>query len=96
MTFVLLSWGVLLILVLLFQFVGMKVIMKTKTPSPCPASHVWALNNQLRRWCTRNIFKRMGLRPGEKVLEIGPGVGTFTERLAQLLGPSGRLKSGGY
>ncbi len=69
----------------------MKVIVKNKTPSPCPASHGWALDNRFRRWYTRNIFKRIGLLPGLTALEIGPGVGTFTEKAAAVVGPYGRL-----
>jgi ubiquinone/menaquinone biosynthesis C-methylase UbiE len=76
---------------LLYQFVGLKIHVKNKTPSPCPASHGWALDNRFRRWYTRNIFKRIGLLPGLTALEIGPGVGTFTERAAKILGPHGRL-----
>ena len=33
----------------------------------------------------------LGLRPGMRVLELGPGVGVFTAEAARLIGPSGRL-----
>lgn len=33
----------------------------------------------------------MGIRPGERVLELGPGPGTFTVEAARHAGPEGRL-----
>ena len=38
-----------------------------------------------------DILAAAGLRPGERVLEVGPGPGNLTERLAQAVGPSGRV-----
>ena len=37
------------------------------------------------------ILERAGLRPGERVLEIGPGAGWITERAVERLGADGRL-----
>ena len=37
------------------------------------------------------ILKSMGIKPGDKVLEIGCGPGFFTLPAAQILGPQGRV-----
>ena len=37
------------------------------------------------------ILERAGLRPGERVLEIGPGAGWITEQAVERLGADGRL-----
>jgi len=36
-------------------------------------------------------FDRLGVRPGERVLQIGTGSGYFTAILAQLVGPTGQV-----
>jgi len=59
--------------------------------TPCPASFSWLVNNPIRRRYTRPILDRVGIRPGERVLELGPGPGTFTVDAAQRVGPEGRL-----
>ena len=60
-------------------------------PSPCPYG--------LRLWVqvphpiiSRSRLKRLlAPRPGERMLEIGPGTGYYTLPLAQWIGPDGRL-----
>jgi ubiquinone/menaquinone biosynthesis C-methylase UbiE len=43
-------------------------------------------------WRNRDrSLERCGLRPGERVLEIGPGAGWISEAALEKLGPSGRL-----
>jgi SAM-dependent methyltransferase len=43
-------------------------------------------------WRNRErILERAGLRPGERVLEIGPGAGWLTERAVEKVGADGRL-----
>jgi SAM-dependent methyltransferase len=59
--------------------------------SPCPASFSWLVNNPIRRRYMRPILDRVGLRPGERVLELGPGPGAFTVDAAQRVEPEGRL-----
>jgi ubiquinone/menaquinone biosynthesis C-methylase UbiE len=59
--------------------------------SPCPASFSWLVHNPIRRRYMRPILDRVGLRPGERVLELGPGPGAFTVDAAQRVGPEGRL-----
>jgi len=59
--------------------------------SPCPASISWIVNNPVRRGYMRPVLDRVGLMPGERVLELGPGPGVFTVDAARRLGPAGRL-----
>jgi SAM-dependent methyltransferase len=59
--------------------------------SPCPASLSWIVNNPVRRRYMRPILGRVGIRPGERVLELGPGPGAFTLDAARRAGPEGRL-----
>lgn len=60
---------------------------------PCPAAFGWMLESGVREWAapTARILERMGLRPGMRVLEVGPGVGYMTVPAARMLGSSGRL-----
>ena len=39
----------------------------------------------------RPVLDRVGIRPGERVLELGPGPGMFTVEAAQRVGAEGRL-----
>jgi arsenite methyltransferase len=59
--------------------------------SPCPASFSWIVNNPVRRRYMRPILDRVGIRAGERVLELGPGPGAFSLDAARMLGESGRL-----
>jgi ubiquinone/menaquinone biosynthesis C-methylase UbiE len=59
--------------------------------SPCPASLSWIVHNPVRRRYMRPILGRVGIRPGERVLELGPGPGAFSLDAARLLGETGRL-----
>ena len=59
--------------------------------SPCPASLSWLVDNPLRRTYMRPVLDRIGIRPGERVLELGPGPGTFTVGAALRAGVEGRL-----
>ncbi len=59
--------------------------------APCPSALAWALDHPLRRRFTRVTLDRVGIRPGERVLELGPGPGAFTVDAARRVGPQGRL-----
>ena len=59
--------------------------------SPCPAALARLVDNPIRRWYTRPLLERVGIQPGERVLELGPGPGTFTVDAARRLGPEGQL-----
>lgn len=57
----------------------------------CPSALAWALDNPLRRPFKRATLDRVGIRPGECVLELGPGPGAFTVDAARRVGLEGRL-----
>jgi len=59
--------------------------------APCPASLAWLVNNPIRRRYMRPVLGRVGIRSGERVLELGPGPGIFTVGAAQRAGPQGKL-----
>jgi SAM-dependent methyltransferase len=59
--------------------------------SPCPASLAWLVNNPIRRRYMRPVLDRVGIQPGEQVLELGPGPGIFTVDAAQRVGLEGQL-----
>jgi ubiquinone/menaquinone biosynthesis C-methylase UbiE len=59
--------------------------------APCPASLSWLVNNPIRRRYMRPVLDRVGVRPGERVLELGPGPGAFTVDAVRRVGPGGRL-----
>jgi len=54
--------------------------------APCPSSLAWLVNNPIRRRYMRPLLDRVGIRPGERVLELGPGPGTFTVDAARRAG----------
>jgi arsenite methyltransferase len=58
---------------------------------PCPSALAWAMDNPLRRPFKRVTLNRVGIRPGERVLELGPGPGAFTIEAARRVGPEGWL-----
>jgi ubiquinone/menaquinone biosynthesis C-methylase UbiE len=76
-----------------FWLFGLKLILKLMKGrgEPCPSSWSWIVDNPLRRWDVRHALTRAGLRPGETVLELGPGPGAFTVDAAQRVGTTGRL-----
>jgi SAM-dependent methyltransferase len=71
--------------------VVVRMISKLGVRGPCPASFSWVVNNPIRRWYMRPVLDRVGIRPGEKVLELGPGPGAFTIEAARRTEPDGRL-----
>ena len=58
---------------------------------PCPASLAWVVDNPVRRFYMRDLMDRIGIQPGEHVLELGPGPGAFTLKAAWKTGGSGIL-----
>jgi len=76
-----------------FWLVVLKVLVRLGggRRAPCPASLAWLVNNPIRRRYTRPVLDRVGIRPGERVLELGPGPGAFTVEAARRAGTEGRL-----
>ncbi len=62
-------------------------------PRPCPYSLASALEMPGRRLVAhpRRILGAFGLRPGDWVLELGPGTGFYSLEAARRVGRSGRL-----
>ena len=74
-----------------FWLVVLRIAAKLGGGRPCPYSLSWLLNNPLRRMYMRPLLDRVGIRPGERVLELGPGPGTFSLEAARRAGPDGKL-----
>jgi ubiquinone/menaquinone biosynthesis C-methylase UbiE len=60
---------------------------------PCPAALAWALESPLiqRLNGTRTTLERLRLRPGQRVLEVGPGPGRLLIPAARLVLPDGEV-----
>jgi ubiquinone/menaquinone biosynthesis C-methylase UbiE len=56
---------------------------------PCPSVTAWRFDNPLIRGLTRTTLDRLGLRPGLRILEIGPGPGRLLVPAAQRVLPGG-------
>jgi len=80
---------------LFFWLIPLKLISRLAhrfgRSAPCPASLDWLVDNPVRRYYMYPALDRVGIRPGERVLELGPGPGAFTVDAAQRVGPEGRL-----
>jgi len=76
-----------------FWLVVLKLLIRLNRGrrAPCPASLAWLVNNPIRRRYARPVLDRVGIRPGECVLELGPGPGAFTVEAARRVGTEGRL-----
>jgi ubiquinone/menaquinone biosynthesis C-methylase UbiE len=81
--------------VLFFWLFPLKLIARLAhrfgTSAPCPAALSWLVHNPLRRQYMRPVLDRVGIQPGERVLELGPGPGAFTVDAARRAGPQGRI-----
>jgi ubiquinone/menaquinone biosynthesis C-methylase UbiE len=90
-------WIVLAIVggVLFFWMFPLKLISRLAArlgaSSPCPASLSWIVDNPIRRRYMRPVLDRVGIWPGERVLELGPGPGIFTVDAARRVGAEGTL-----
>lgn len=60
---------------------------------PCPSVVGWALESSFYRRITgtETTLQRIGLKPGQRVLEIGPGPGRLTIPAAQRVLPGGEV-----
>ena len=71
----------------------LRFLFKKRGSRPCPYALAWLVENPIRRWYMSQVVDRVGIRPGELVLELGPGPGTFTVKAALRAEPGGRLVS---
>ena len=80
---------------LFFWLILLKVIYRLLArfgiKAPCPAEVSWMVDNPIRRHYMRYVLDQVGIHPGERVLELGPGPGIFTIEAARRVGPEGRL-----
>ena len=75
----------------LFWLVLLRILSRLSPGRPCPHALSWMLANPLRRRYMRSLLDRVGVRPGERVLELGPGPGTFSIEAARRTEPGGTL-----
>jgi ubiquinone/menaquinone biosynthesis C-methylase UbiE len=59
--------------------------------APCPYAQRWLLDLTLPFLTNRRLDALLGARPGERVLEVGPGTGLQVLHVAGVLGACGRL-----
>lgn len=78
-----------------FWMVIMKIIARIAArygkSSPCPSAISWIVDNPMRRRQVPKILDRVGIQPGERVLELGPGPGAFTIEAARRVGEKGSI-----
>lgn len=84
---------IVLLAIVVFWLFGMKLVIKFMKGGsrPCPSSLSWIVDLPIRKRYMRLVLERVGVRPGETVLEIGPGPGAFTIDAARMIGPTGKL-----
>ena len=63
----------------------------TATPDNVPFPRLSESQCERIHGASLDILDRVGVRPSERVLELGPGPGMFTVDAAQRVGPEGRL-----
>ena len=62
-----------------------------KNPSACPYSQRFWVEAP-HPFITRDrLLEALAVRPGERILEVGPGTGYYTLPVASWIGPTGRL-----
>lgn len=82
-----------LLLAGLFAFCVAQWLLERYRRLPYPASQAAMLLAPARRFVqpVERTVASFGLRPGDRVLELGPGPGYFTPEAAQAVGPAGRV-----
>ncbi|MDO8611855.1 MAG: methyltransferase domain-containing protein [Dehalococcoidia bacterium] len=60
---------------------------------PMPARQAAILHHPLRRWIhpLPQTLEKFRIKPGDTVLELGPGPGYFSVEAARIVGPGGRI-----
>jgi ubiquinone/menaquinone biosynthesis C-methylase UbiE len=74
-----------------FWLVVLRILAKLHGGEPCPFALAWIVDNPLRRRYMSRVLDRVGIEPGERVLEVGPGPGAFSVEAAQRAEPGGAL-----
>jgi ubiquinone/menaquinone biosynthesis C-methylase UbiE len=60
--------------------------------TPFPYSQRWMLDKELPYLTRERLSQILAPRPGERMLEVGPGTGLFSLPVARALGPDGALE----
>ena len=68
-----------------------RLLDRIRLSIPCPSAIAPLLDHPLRRRYMYSVLDRIGIQPGERVLELGPGAGAFTVEAAARTGPAGQL-----
>ncbi len=71
--------------------VVVRALVKLTGGEPCPYTLAWLVDNPVRRRYLRPTLDRVGIRPGERILELGPGPGAFSVAAAKRTEPGGSL-----
>ena len=74
-----------------FWLVLLRIVAKLHGGEPCPFALAWIVDNPLRRRYMASLLDRVGIRPGERVLELGPGPGAFSLEAARRAERGGTL-----
>ena len=74
-----------------FWLVVLRVVARLHGGEPCPFALAWIVDNPLRRRYMAKVLDHVGIQPGERVLELGPGPGAFSVEAARLAGTGGTL-----
>ncbi|MGB7537130.1 MAG: methyltransferase domain-containing protein [Anaerolineales bacterium] len=93
-TVILWALGILLAFILLFE-IGLKITARIAhargQTAACPPSFSWYFTSDFRKRYMQPAVERVGIKPGDRVLELGPGPGAFSVNAARRAGPEGRL-----
>ena len=65
-----------------FWLVVVRIVAKLHGGEPCPFALAWIVDNPLRRKYMGKVLDHIGIQPGERVLELGPGPGAFSVEAA--------------
>jgi SAM-dependent methyltransferase len=68
-----------------------RIVAKFHGGEPCPFALARLVDNPIRRWYMAQVVDRIGIRPGERVLELGSGPGAFTVEAARHTDPGGSV-----
>lgn len=71
--------------------VVLRILAKLTGGHPCPYALARLVDNPVRRRYIGPVLDRVGIQPGERVLELGPGPGAFTVDAARRTQPGGTL-----
>lgn len=88
-------WTLAALIALFFVLQIVLRLVRKIYPFPIPAAMIRLIDHPLRRrfFSAGKTLDLVGIRPGMRVLELGPGSGFFTLEAARRVGPAGKLYS---